>query len=305
MDTETVIVLGNGFDLDLGWNTSYKAFYDKHKGWKMHETGDDDLFQYVIKQVPGNWFDFERTLHEYALHRAENPFPKEDAYKIDRDIQDYNTFKDQLKKFISEASKELVNEDSHAYRLLKAYINFNNRFNQHQPFLKLFSYNYTPLSNILHQIDPSVNAEYTPVHGTIKDDSIIFGFHDDPHISKEYRPLQKSMDVNYKSSDIVTESLQAKTIIFFGLSLGYIDGVYFKNLFEQISNLANPQMINKRVVFITKDTQSGNSIKNNLLDAGINLQLLYNSNRVDFIYTDKAHKDRTEKNFDALLESIG
>ena len=75
MNTETVIVIGNGFDLDLGWDTSYKSFYEKHDGWKMHRRDEDDLFQYVIKQVPGNWFDFERTLHEYALHRAQNPFP--------------------------------------------------------------------------------------------------------------------------------------------------------------------------------------------------------------------------------------
>lgn len=305
MDTETVIVLGNGFDLDLGWNTSYKAFYDKHKGWKMHETGDDDLFQYVIKQVPGNWFDFERTLHEYALHRAENPFPKDDSYKIDADINDYNTFKDQLARFISEESQKLIDDDSHAYRLLEAYVGAKKNRTSDSFFpVKLFSYNYTPLLTILRHIDPSVNAGYTPVHGMVERNDIIFGFHDDPKVPKEYRSLQKSMDVNYKSSDIVTESLQAKTIIFFGLSLGYIDGVYFKNLFEQISNLANPQMINKRVVFITKDTQSGNNIKNNLLDAGINLQLLYNSNRVDFIYTDKAHKDRTEKIFDGLLKSI-
>lgn len=112
------------------------------------------------------------------------------------------------------------------------------------------------------------------------------------------------MDENYKSSDVVTDSLQAKTIIFFGLSLGYIDGVYFKNLFEQISNFANPQMINKRIVFITLNTQSGNYIKNNLLDAGINLQLLYNSNRLDFIYTDKDQKYKTEAIFEGLLNSI-
>ena len=83
MNTETVIVIGNGFDLDLGWDTSYKSFYDKHKGWGMHKTDEDDLFQYVIKQTPGNWFDFERTLHEYALHRAEKPYPENESYKID------------------------------------------------------------------------------------------------------------------------------------------------------------------------------------------------------------------------------
>ena len=88
------------------------------------------------------------------------------------------------------------------------------------------------------------------------------------------------------------------------MSLGYIDGVYFKNLFEQISNLANPQMINKRVVFITKDTESEINIKSNLLDAKINLQLLFNSNRVDFIYTDDSQKNKTETIFEGLLNSI-
>ena len=63
-------------------------------------------------------------------------------------------------------------------------------------------------------------------------------------------------------------------------------------------------MINKRIVFITLNTKSGNYIKNNLLDAGINLQLLYNSNRIDFIYTDNNQKDKTETIFEELLNSI-
>ena len=305
MNTETVIVIGNGFDLDLGWDTSYKSFYEKHDGWKMHRRDEDDLFQYVIKQVPGNWFDFERTLHEYALHRAQHPFPKDNTDNIDRDIQDYNTFKTQLIDFISEGSKGPVKKDSHAYRLLAAYVEAKKNKTSNMFFpIKLFSYNYTPLLNVIHQIDSSVKVGYIPVHGMVEKRNIIFGFHDDLGIPKEYRPLQKSMDENYVSSDVVRESLQAKTIIFFGLSLGYIDGVYFKNLLEQISNLANPQMINKRIVFITLNRQSDNYIKNNLLDAGINLQLLYNSNRIDFIYTDNSQKENTETIFKELLNSI-
>ena len=305
MNTETVIVIGNGFDLDLGWDTSYKSFYEKHDGWIMHRRDEDDLFQYVIKQVPGNWFDFERTLHEYALHRAQHPFPKDNTDNIDRDIQDYNTFKTQLIDFISEGSKGPVKKDSHAYRLLAAYVEAKKNKTSNMFFpIKLFSYNYTPLLNVIHQIDSSVKVGYIPVHGMVEKRNIIFGFHDDLGIPKEYRSLQKSMDENYMSSDVIRESLQAKTIIFFGLSLGYIDGVYFKNLLEQISNLANPQMINKRIVFITLNRQSGNYIKNNLLDAGINLQLLYISNRIDFIYTDNSQKENTETIFEGLLNSI-
>ncbi len=305
MNIETVIVLGNGFDLDLGWDTSYKSFYNKHDGWKKFKTSEDDLFQYVIKQTPGNWYDFERTLHEYALHRAEKPFPQKDKDKIERDIQDYNSFKTQLMAFISEAAKRDINKDSYAYRLLEAYVKAKmNRISDSFFPIRLFSYNYTPLLDIIHKIDNNAKVSYTPVHGRTVNQSIIFGFHDDPDIPKEYRSIQKSMDENYKSSDIVTASLQANTIIFFGLSLGYIDGVYFKNLFTQISNLSNPQMINKRIVFITLNSKSGNDIKNNLLDMGINLQLLYNSNRIDFIYTDKNERDKTQKVFEELLNSL-
>ena len=306
MNTETVIVLGNGFDLDLGWDTSYKSFYEKHDGWNTFKTSEEDLFQYVIKQTPGNCFDFERTLHEYALHRAEKPFPIDDAYKIERDIQDYKDLKTQLMSFISEATKRPINnKDSYAYRLLEAYVNAKkNRISDSFCPIRLFSYNYTSLLDVVHQIDNNAKVGYTPVHGRIVDQSIIFGFHDDPKIPKDYRSIQKSMDENYKSSDIVTASLQANTIIFFGLSLGYIDGVYFKNLFTQISNLSNSQMINKHIVFITLDSSSGNNIKENLLDMGINLQLLYNSNRINFIYTGKALKEKTEKVFEELLNSL-
>ena len=37
---------------------------------------------------------------------------------------------------------------------------------------------------------------------------------------------------------------------------------------------------------------------------GINLQLLYNSNRISFIYTDKDQRDKTEKVFEELLNSL-
>jgi len=302
-----VIVLGNGFDLDLGWDTSYKSFYDKHKGWGMHKTDEDDLFQYVIKQTPGNWFDFERTLHEYALHRAEKPYPENEAYKIDRDIHDYNTFKEQLVRFITEGSKLPIKEDSHAYRLLEAYVGAKKRniANLSTLFsIKLFSYNYTPLLSVIRRIEPSMKIGYIPVHGMVERNNIIFGFHDDPNIPKEYRSIQKSMDENYKSSDIVTKSLKADYLIFFGLSLGYIDGVFFKNLFEQISNLTNPQLINKHIVFITKDANTEINIKSNLLDMGINLQLLYNSNVVNFIYTDDEQEVKTEDNFNELMKRI-
>ena len=297
-----IIILGNGFDLDLGWKTSYEAFYNDQKGWNSFQTEEDDLFQFVIKKAPDNWFDFERTLYEYVQHRAKNPASKEN---IQRDIDDYNNaFKSPLMHFISKAAKGEIKKGSHAYRLLEAYVEARKGRFSTLTSNKLYSFNYTPLLNVIRQIDANVRATYTPVHGRIEDESIIFGFHDAPDVPREYRPLQKSMDTNYKSGNIVTESLKADHIVFFGLSLGYIDGVYFKNLFEQISNLTNPQMINKHLFFITKNVQSEEDCKNNLLDMGINLQLLYNSNEVQFIYTDEKEGQKTDEVFSKLLKDI-
>ena len=296
-----IIILGNGFDIDLGWKTSYQAFYEKHDGWKGFKTNDDDLFQYVIKEVWKNWFDFEQTLYKYVQHRVQMPAP---AQIVTRDLTDYNDLKSQLMKFISDAVKGEMNMESHAYRLLEAYVEARKGRFSHLSSNKIYSFNYTPLLDVFNKIDSTVKATYTPVHGRTDDESIIFGFHDAPNVPREYRFLQKSMDRNYKSSDMVTQSLKADTLVFFGLSLGYIDGVYFKIMFDQLSNRTNPQMINKHLFFITKDAQSEEDCKNNLLDMGINLQLLYSSNEVHFIYTDPKEAPKTEEIFSGLIKSI-
>ncbi len=300
MDTHTVLILGNGFDLDLGWETSYKAFYKKLKGRKSFRTDKDNLFQFVKKQLPVTWFDFERVLHEYTLYRA-----VKNNSDIDKDVQDYVFLKKNLIDFLKKASESNVNKDSYAYRILEAYVKAKKKriSDDFFPF-RLFSFNYTPLLGVIKQIDENAKIPYIPVHGRIEDNSIIFGIHDDPKVPKPYRFLQKSMDANYKSSNVVTESMTAKNIIFFGLSLGYIDGEYFKNIFSKISNLSNPQMINKNLYFITKDPSSELSIKNNLLDMGINLQLLFNSSNVHFIYTDDKEKSKTEAVFNKLIERL-
>lgn len=303
MKEKTVIVTGNGFDLDLGWQTSYKDFYDVHKGWNMHKDNHDDLFQHVIKSVSDNWFDFERTLFDYAIHRADVGL---DPEFFVRDIQDYNTFKDQLFRFIATRSKQPIQESSFAYRLLEAYINGCKRFQQNaNMFLNWFSFNYTPLDSIAHQIDDDATFSYIPVHGTIANNNIIFGIHDDDRILPEYRPLLKSMDDNYNPNGIVKALLESNLIIFFGLSMGYIDSIYFKKMFNSLSDGSIPSSLaNKDIIFITKDVETKKAIKNNLLDMGLQLQILFNMSNVDFIYTsDRDDKDNLAK-FESLLSRL-
>lgn len=228
----TVIVIGNGFDIDLGWRTSYRDFYECKKGWEMFKTDEDDLFQYIIKHVAENWFDFERTLHEYCVKKS-----KEDVSKdiISKDLNTYKSLKSELGFFIQERSKEAVNKHSFAYRLLEKYIEVCKYRLSGDSAPLLYSFNYTALDDVAKQIDPKWNFSYSPLHGTLKRNNIIFGFHDDMNIIREYRDLQKSSDGPFDPAQFVNPLMDASNIIFFGVSMGYIDSVYFKKMFQRVS----------------------------------------------------------------------
>lgn len=303
----TVIVIGNGFDIDLGWQTSCKDFYEANRGWEMHKTIADDLFQYVIQHTPKNWFDFEHTLYDYVIRRTKVKILK-DAYEelIQRDIRDYDVLKKLLCRFLSKCSPESVRPDSYAYQLLKAYLEKCKHLQSSSDMsIKWFSFNYTPLEKVASSIAPHIEFNYVPIHGTINDNNIIFGIHDDENIPPEYRDLQKSMDDKYESHGILSALIEAKQIIFFGLSMGYIDAVYFKALFNQLADIGSSQpMYNKNIVFITKDRNAKKDIKKNLFDMGLKPQVLFNVNNVDFILTSDSEKEENQIKFASLLEKL-
>lgn len=297
----TVIALGNGFDIDLGWKTSYEEFYKVHDGWRMHKNEEDDLFQYVISHSKENWFDFERTIYDYVIRKSKTT---EEDYKIERDINDFRNFKGMLKSFILNRSSEAPKQSSFAFKLLKAYIESCKRSQmtsvQHT---QLFSFNYTSLSGVARLIDPEMNFSYIPVHGTIEKDNIIFGVHDDDNISRQYRDVQKSMDNKYESHGIVSALMDANLIIFFGLSMGFIDSIYFKDVLNIASTVSNNKGLNKEIVFITRDAGTFKDIKNNLLDMGLNTQILFNTNSLKYIFTSPPEDEKIE-NYNKFYELL-
>ena len=306
----TVIVIGNGFDIDLGWRTSYKDFYVNIKNkWSIFETNEDDLFQCVIKNAKDsckdNWFDFECILHEYVVKKTEAyalNVGKDIKIKIDKDIRDYKVIKTELSHFLSKRSEEPVLTNSYACQLLKAYLEKCKRLQLSSDVrIEWFSFNYTPLKDVAHQIVPDSEFNYIPIHGTIRNKNIILGFHDDDTILSGYRDLQKSMHDNYESHGIISAMTKADRIIFFGLSMGRIDAVYFKELFNKLINQA---INNKEIIFITKDQDAKKCIKSNLLDMGLNLQVLFNVSNVDFILTSDSEKEENQAKLASLLEKL-
>ena len=283
-----IYVIGNGFDIDLGWRTSYKEFYEsKLKGWKVHFlSGEDCLPVYLLDHAGENWYDLERTIYDYCLLKSQRDLDEE---LMNKDYRDYLSIKGQLERFVNERSSEQVVVKSKAYEILKSYIEERSHRQLPNDMLpELISFNYTPLNKVAKQIDPETDFKYIPIHGTIEKNSCIFGFHDDNRIKGLYRDMQKSMDDNYDPGRIMPLLMEAKSITFFGLSMGYIDAVYFRDILKLASQ---PGDFHTRktmdIEFITRDKQSKKDIKKNLQDIGIDIQALSTNNNVTFTLTSK------------------
>lgn len=281
-----IYVIGNGFDIDLGWRTSYKDFYEsKLTGWKVHFRPDEDCLPvYLLDHAGENWYDLERTIYDYCLSKSKGDL---DEDLMNSDYRDYESIKRQLERFVEERSSAPVNENSKAYEILKSYVEKSSHTDLPQDMRpELISFNYTPLEKVAKQINPKADFRYIPIHGTIEKNSCIFGFHNDPQIRGLYRDMQKSMDDNYDPGQITPLLLDAKSITFFGLSMGYIDAVYFRDVLKAASQ---PGDIRSRktmdIEFITRDKQSKKDIKKNLQDIGIDFQALSTNNKVTFTLT--------------------
>ena len=286
-----IYVIGNGFDIDLGWRTSYKDFYkNKLTGWKVHvRPGEDCLPAYLLDHAGENWYDLERTIYDYCLSKSKGDL---DEDLMNKDYRDYLSIKGQLERFVKERSSEPVIEKSKAYKVLKSYIEERSRFLlSYDMAPELISFNYTSLDKVAKQINPKVDLQYIPIHGTIEKNNCIFGFHDDNQIKGLYRDIQKSMDDNYDPGRIMPLLMDAKSITFFGLSMGYIDAVYFKGVLKAASQ---PGDFHTRktmdIEFITKDKESKKDIKKNLQDIGIDFQALSTNNKVTFTLTSESKR---------------
>ena len=61
-----ILVLGNGFDLDLGLKTRYSDFAGSDE-WRKYSSKEGNLFKYLdVKKEIERWFDLESELFSYA-----------------------------------------------------------------------------------------------------------------------------------------------------------------------------------------------------------------------------------------------
>lgn len=167
-----VLVLGNGFDLDLKFGTSYSDFL-KSEDWSnlvdefIPKSRTNSLLTYLLEQKNINlWFNLEDALKDFAMC-------KEKATSPETDKKEFKALCNALKTYIAEKATVLkISDDpksSTAIGFLSTILCQIGKF-------PIYTFNYTPLERIIkHFCSNTEHGDITYVHGNANS-NIILGF---------------------------------------------------------------------------------------------------------------------------------
>lgn len=277
-------VMGNGFDLDVGLKTSYhdfvrSGFWPFNQSTEVH--GHDTLAAYLRKKSElDTWFDVEETLYDYSRVGL-GPATIQGVNIEYKDKFDFDTLKSSLTSYLSNQEECFnPNPNSMGIAVLNSLITSKND-------LKIYSFNYTSLQNILrcYKITEQVNCEY--IHGSIANNDIIIGVGDKIDFNSHYFYLSKIAAPNYSSHNVILDMMESDEVIIFGHSFGSNDFPYFEPFFHNLLSFTNETKKRKRIAIFTKDENGRLGIKKRLHElTGQKTTLLYSLNEVKIFSTD-------------------
>lgn len=283
MANDIIAFLGNGFDLSLGLKTSYSHFISNC--WenlsKYPEIGLKAYFSKIKKE--STWFDLGKAMSDYVFNFISNP-SSEDSEISEADVVFHQAIVDELGNYLSKIQRNTIQFGNPvAEEILKAIANNIIAFT--------FTFNYTNLSLLSSKKEISIpqNA-YKHLHGDISDP--ILGIIDFTNgqfvIPKPYCKWIKSWHINYTPHAVTERLMNAREVIFYGLSFGAIDYIYFKDYFNAIANRNISDSKRVFVDLITKDYNSQIDIFIQLREMGIDVNTLMSKCNLNIIRLDNA-----------------
>jgi hypothetical protein len=217
---QSVIIIGNGFDLNLGLPTSYQDFMSSSFFTDNLNSGNS-LFDYLSeKNNIQSWIDIETELATYSDNLNEgSPFFKE-----------YSLLCESLKSYLNTLDFDEINHESVAYEFLV------NTFDKDTIILN-FNYTntvqYILTNNKFSKKLISKNVKH--IHGSVKDNNIIFGIDDNSRINPNDTFLYKSTSKYYNGREVRLALNDFEKLAVFGHSLGESDHMYLKTAFFRLS----------------------------------------------------------------------
>lgn len=254
-----ILVTGNGFDLNLGLKTSYQDFLESDIFKKVSRTdpGHPEIVSTYLRSIQAekNWVDIEDELKNFvfglmdinkgvtdspAYEKAPNLFkdlsknPEYITHYIGHTQDNYNYIKRTLTDYLNSLFPNrlsLPNQASAAILLKEGALTKQLANSPHRDFDKVYTFNYTPTAQRLLS-----NIPVTYLHGSLRDNNIVFGVEDTAKLPDGFEYLYKSSSPAYSkdSQGLAAEMNDCNEIHFFGVSFGYTDDSHFKPLFKQL-----------------------------------------------------------------------
>lgn len=285
---KVVVVIGNGFDLDLGLRTKYSQFvdseffvplispenpvydicYDLDSRLHLMVLENNKLALYIKELQEHNlWVDLEKAIKDYCLyHKSER-----NSQQIKKEIYGVRYF---LYKYIQNTDTELKHnqnlQKSIAYTVISALKSNNADFN-------IWNFNYTNTCETIMRMvgfdGQDINQHLYYIHGSISQSqiqesiNIVLGTRYNADVHKICPSAIKSVSADKKYADqaqrLRSQLMETENLLIFGHAVGDSDTQYFEDVLQKSSKL-------KRVLVINYKDEDIENVRINLDDISKN-----------------------------------
>ena len=306
---ELALIIGNGFDLDMGLPSRYSDFADSpefhdlarrmHNMYFEEERENSLVLQIQKASYNSNWFDIEEEIHKYVVnHQCFD----------DNMIRMVRSEFDHLKKALSNYLKRITANFTADKNKLSTYLYY--RLRECPLTATEIYFNYTSPQQYLKmpiqlEIFNGGQHWFSFVHGSLRENDIVLGcdLQAGEEVNRQLSFMYKYNMLN-RANHVARNILEAKEIIFFGHSMNDMDFCYFREFFKEAS--ASPKPI-RHLTIITYDEESERTIKDNIRNQGISVSDLYsNLWTFDFIHTKNYYareKNEVDK-FNGMMDRL-
>ena len=307
---DVALIVGNGFDIDMGlpsrysdfirskeWNDAVSGFniYLQKKDYQNHSL----IAQLQMASTNSQWFDIEQEIHRFIVSHPDN---------TEKDVRDIRSEFEVIKKALTNYLKRITSTFTADNSKVSTALHYRMRECPLTVTEIYFNYTY-PHQYIKLPIQQAIfnGAQHwvTFVHGSLRDNDIVLGcdLQEGEQVNRQLSFMYKYNQLK-KANHIARNILEAKEIIFFGHSINEMDFGYFKEFFKVAS--ASPIPI-RHLTIITYDDESERNIKDNMRNQGISVSDLYsNLWTFDIIKTSKLYDNNAEegKKWSEFLERL-
>lgn len=248
MDTKSLIVLGNGFDVALGIATRYSQFYEKSLDLRDYANNGNSLCRHILDNIKeGFWSDLESGLYHYslAITKKYGVGDKEQAEKFERE---FNELREALFNYLNMAAGATVNVLDEAPAL-----GLNVEWHKLEPQYLTFNYSINTANTasmngryILNGDDSINESRFVYQHGSIYDmqacqnrhpDDIVVGI--DPfaqQVEEAHSFLYKTHQRLHNLDSSLGLIREKRFYVIYGCSVGDSDATYFRAIFNSNQN---------------------------------------------------------------------